>query len=65
MELTVNGKAMMTSSATIRELLDELGIDPAGVAVEHNLEIVPVRMQESRPLRDADRVEIVHMVGGG
>jgi thiamine biosynthesis protein ThiS len=65
MDLIVNGKTMKTGSATIHDLLVELGIDPTRVAVEYNLEIVPRKLQESVYLRDGDRIEIVHLVGGG
>jgi thiamine biosynthesis protein ThiS len=65
MDLTVNGKTMKISGATIRDLLVELQIDPARVAVERNLEIVPKKMYESLRVCDGDRIEIVHFVGGG
>ncbi len=65
MELTVNGNRLKVDAATIRDLLIELGIDPTRVAVEHNLEIVPRRMQELVNLGEGDRIEIVHLVGGG
>ena len=65
MELTVNGKTMKISPATIRDLLVQLEIDPTRVAVELNLEIVPKKMYESERLCDGDRIEIVHFVGGG
>jgi len=65
MELIVNGKTMQIDAATVRSLLVKLGIDPASVAVERNLEIVPKKMYESLPLHDGDRIEIVHFVGGG
>ena len=50
MELTVNGKTMKISPATIRDLLVQLEIDPTSVAVERNLEIVPKKMYESATL---------------
>jgi len=65
MDVTVNGKRMKTGGATLRDLLIELGIDSTRVVVEHNLEIVPRRMQESVRLCDGDRIEIVRLVGGG
>ena len=65
MLLTVNGKTMQTSEATVHKLLVKLGIDPASVVVERNREIVQRNMQESVSLRDGDRIEIVHLVGGG
>jgi thiamine biosynthesis protein ThiS len=65
MELAVNGKRMATGCATVHELLTQLGLDPGIVAVERNLEIVPKQMYESMILCDGDRIEIVHLVGGG
>jgi thiamine biosynthesis protein ThiS len=65
MELTVNGKTMNISPATICDLLVQLEIDPTSVAVERNLEIVPKKRYESVCLCDGDRIEIVHFVGGG
>jgi thiamine biosynthesis protein ThiS len=65
MELIINGKTMKISPATIRDLLIKLEIDPASIAVARNLEIVPKEMYESLRLCDGDRIEIVHIVGGG
>jgi sulfur carrier protein len=65
MELAVNGKRLATSCATVHELLTQLGLDPGMVAVERNLEIVPKQLYESMILCDGDRIEIVHLVGGG
>jgi thiamine biosynthesis protein ThiS len=65
MEISVNGKPVKISRATVCDLLAELKIDPARVVVERNLEIVPRKMQESVVLCDGDRIEIVHFVGGG
>jgi thiamine biosynthesis protein ThiS len=65
MEITVNGVRMTVRGLNIQDLLIELGIDPTRIAVEHNLEIVPRRMQESVRLCDGDQIEIVHLVGGG
>ena len=42
-----------------------LGIDPRRVAVEHNLTIVPKDRYATTLLREGDRLEIVHFVGGG
>jgi thiamine biosynthesis protein ThiS len=65
MELTVNGKTMQISPASIRDLLVKSEIDLTNVAVARNLEIVPKEMYESLRLCDGDRIEIVHFVGGG
>jgi thiazole synthase len=42
-----------------------LGLDPAKVAVERNLAIVPRSTLADVQLADGDRLEIVHFVGGG
>jgi thiamine biosynthesis protein ThiS len=39
--VTVNGEPRRITAATIASMLRELGIDPARVAVERNLAIVP------------------------
>jgi thiazole synthase len=65
MEITVNGKPMEIGDATIRDLLTQLGVDPAMVVVERNLEFVPRKTLNSVSLCDGDRIEIVRFVGGG
>ncbi|MGP1352262.1 MAG: sulfur carrier protein ThiS [Parasphingopyxis sp.] len=44
---------------------EELGLDPAKVAVERNLEIVPRSTLGDVLVEDGDELEIVHFVGGG
>jgi thiamine biosynthesis protein ThiS len=64
--VTVNGEPRrVTAGASIAFMLRELGIDPARVAVERNLAIVPRSTLEEAPVADDDRFEIVHFVGGG
>ena len=41
------------------------GLAGKRVAVEVNLEIVPRSQHATRVLREGDRVEIVHAIGGG
>src|SRR5580704_16678471 len=50
---------------TVRGLLLELGLDPAKIAVERNLEIVPRSSYDAVAVDDGDRFEIVHFIGGG
>ena len=38
---------------------------PDGLAVELNLEIVPRAQWEATVLKDGDKLEVVHFVGGG
>ncbi|MFA6054447.1 MAG: sulfur carrier protein ThiS [Thermodesulfovibrionales bacterium] len=66
MKLTLNGEIFDTSKAeTIRDLLDELGIESVRVAVEVNLTIVKKADYMAFKLKDGDNVEIVNFVGGG
>jgi thiazole synthase len=44
---------------------EELGLDPAKVAVERNLEVVPRSTLGEVLVEDGDELEIVHFVGGG
>ena len=64
--VTVNGEPrQVTAGATIAAMLRQLGIDPARVAVERNLAIVPKSTLDEVPVSEADTFEIVHFVGGG
>jgi thiazole synthase len=64
--VTVNGEPRrVTAGATIAAMLRELGIDPARVAVERNLAIVPRSTVDTVEIAEADIFEIVHFVGGG
>ncbi|WP_375290676.1 sulfur carrier protein ThiS [Qipengyuania sp.] len=63
--ITVNGESRRTSSHTVADLVREIGLDPAKVAVERNGEIAPRSTLEAVALADGDTLEIVHFVGGG
>ncbi|WP_379548669.1 sulfur carrier protein ThiS [Qipengyuania sp. DSG2-2] len=63
--LTVNGDSRTTSAATIAQLVQELGLAPEKVAVEHNGVIAPRSTLADVELGEGDSLEIVHFVGGG
>src|SRR5580693_10685155 len=68
MGLTVilNGEPKsLQGGLTVRGLLLELGLDPAKIAVERNLQIVPRSTYDQVAVSDGDRFEIVHFIGGG
>ena len=65
LSLTVNGETRRTSAATVADLVRELELDPAKVAVERNGTIAPRSELESHQLAEGDTLEIVHFVGGG
>jgi thiazole synthase len=64
--LTLNGEARsFKGGASVADLVHDIGLDPAKVAVERNLEIVPRSTLAGVILADGDVLEIVHFVGGG
>ena len=66
LSLTVNGEPRrIAAGATIADLVRELELDPAKVAVERNAEIAPRSTLADVALADGDVLEIVHFVGGG
>ena len=63
--ITLNGEPRRASAGSIAALVQEIGLDPAKVAVERNLVIVPRSTLADVMLADGDVLEIVHFVGGG
>jgi len=62
----INGEhRRILAGMTIAELANELGLEPAKVAVERNLEVVPRSTLGQVQVEDGDDLEIVHFVGGG
>lgn len=65
-EITLNGETRrLDQPVSVRGLLESLGLDPAKIAVERNLEIVPRSTYDHVAVGDGDRLEIVHFIGGG
>jgi sulfur carrier protein len=64
-QIQVNGEAKNFAGATVRQLLDQLGLNPARVAIEYNLQILPKAKWEETRVAAGDRFEIVQFVGGG
>ena len=65
LSLIVNGESRRSGPGSIADLVRQLELDPAKVAVERNGEIVPRSTLADVPLADGDVLEIVHFVGGG
>jgi thiazole synthase len=64
--ITLNGEPRRAvAGQSIAALVEALGLNPAKVAVERNLEIVPRSTLGEVVLTDGDTLEIVHFVGGG
>ena len=66
MSVRINGEECRVSEGlSIAGMVRELGFDPARVAVERNLEVVPRSTLGDVPVADGDAFEIVRFVGGG
>lgn len=66
MQINLNGHPRdCGNSLTITQLLHEAGYAGRRVAVEVNQEIVPRSQHDAYALREGDKVEIVHAIGGG
>ena len=66
MKTLLNGEARdLEAGTSIAALLAKEGLAEHRVAVEVNGEIVPRGQHQDRALREGDRVEIVHALGGG
>ncbi len=66
LQVRLNGETReFPGPLTVEGLLGQLRLDPAKVAVERNLEIVPRSTYAAVGLADGDKLEIVHFIGGG
>lgn len=65
MQIIVNGEPATITTMSVLHYLESLSIDPQRVAVELNLDILPKADYGATFLKDGDRLEIVHFVGGG
>jgi thiamine biosynthesis protein ThiS len=66
MKIYLNGEAReFPGELTIDSLISALSLEPTRVAIELNRDVVRRGDWSQTVLRDEDRVEIVHFVGGG
>ena len=69
MKLQINGDdrdfANIPVPFTLASLIESLGMKPDRVAVELNRDIVPRDRWAETALKEGDRLEVVHFVGGG
>ena len=66
MNVTINGENRdLSGPLSVTDLLSTLGLDPAKIALERNLEIVPRSTYADVMIGEGDRLEIVHFIGGG
>jgi len=65
-KIFVNGESRdFSGTPTLAELIDQLDLPAARIAIELNREVVRRSEWGSTMLKDEDRIEIVHFVGGG
>ena len=66
MEIQLNGETReIGDSSNLIDLIKSLGLAPERVAIELNREVIRKPDWETTVLKENDRVEIVHFVGGG
>ncbi len=66
--VVLNGQERMLETgdvACLAEVVAALGLKPDRIAVEHNGEIARRSAWGGLEVRDGDKLEIVHFVGGG
>ena len=67
MKFHINGEErdFPATPVSVAALVELLGMKPDRVAVELNRDIVPRDRWLETQLKDGDRLEVVHFVGGG
>tara|TARA_A100001037_G_C15047513_1_gene588485 strand:+ start:216 stop:419 length:204 start_codon:yes stop_codon:yes gene_type:complete len=65
-QLTINGeKRVIKESKNLADLIKELEIKAPNFAMALNQQVVPRSKYDSTSIKENDKVEIVHAVGGG
>lgn len=65
MKVIINGESRQVTALTVRELLEELGLQPTRTVVEQNAAIVQRDLYGDTLLGEGDVLELVRIVGGG
>ena len=66
MQVHINGSPeSLPEPLTLSALLARLGLEPSGVAVAINMNVVPRSAHGTTTISEGDRVEILQAVGGG
>ena len=65
-KITVNGKQMTVKlKFSLKNLIEKLELPIGKVAIELNKEIVNIKKINIMFLKNRDKIEIVHFIGGG
>ncbi len=67
MNLVINGDPYtnLPESLSVAGLIRHLGLPEKKIAIERNLEIVPKSTFANTRLKNGDKLEIIHFIGGG
>lgn len=66
MQIQVNGELLeVAPQSSLSDLVAQLELSGKRIAIELNLEIIPRSLHAETLLKEGDRVEIVHAIGGG
>lgn len=64
--ILVNDQSLsIKDGSNVADLIKQLELDVKKVAVELNLEIVNTELFVKKILKNGDKIEIVHFIGGG
>ena len=65
-KIQLNGKKItIKSKETIYSLLKKLKLNNTKIAIEYNGTIIPKMIFKKKLLKNKDKIEIVHFIGGG
>lgn len=64
-QVQINGESREIPEGSVASLLEQLGLHPQLIVVEHNREILDRAAFAATELQAGDQVELVHFVGGG
>jgi len=65
MQIQLNGENTQVAAINLTDLVAELGLEQRMIAIERNMEVVPKSEYTVTQLEENDRIELVHMIGGG
>ena len=66
MEVTINGKKQkLAGEMNLAGLLRHLSLPTERIAIELNKDVIRKKEWEKTGIKDLDRIEIIHFVGGG
>ncbi|MFH2057459.1 MAG: sulfur carrier protein ThiS [Pseudomonadota bacterium] len=65
MEISLNGKKIISNSTTLLRLISETGFDTQSLIAEVNFEVIKEENWSDTTIKDGDQIELLSFVGGG